>query len=91
MTGNDMRKKISWTPLLILSPILLLAEIIRYLFYWTALSILAIGISTVKVIFVVSLDRLLVRYMRFRNVWLVELLIIILWLVIVYNDGWNYV
>ena len=69
-------KRIKWTPFLILMPIFVILVTIRNFQFWTAFSILIFIASFVKAMVYFSLDRLLIRFMKVKYVWLIELLFI---------------
>ena len=80
-------RKIKWTPFLILMPIFVILVIIRNFQFWTAFSILIFIASFVKAMVYFSLDRLLIRFVKVKYVWLIELLFIAFVLTITLSLG----
>ena len=69
-------KGFTWTPILILSPVLIVLVLTYILLNWNPYGILAIGVFLIEILFITLIDRILTYLMKHKNVWIIEIVFI---------------
>ena len=69
-------KGFTWTPILILSPVLIVFVLAYILLNWNPYGILAIAVFLIEILFITLIDRILTYLMKLKNVWIIEIVFI---------------